>query len=192
MARSGFSPDKYTHEDVDLSVNRPGGEFRMDMRYIAHTTPEAIELIQEAGKAFARRVRYAIRNQIYAWPPLSPNYAAWKEANDLDPRMLIATHEYINSIKATMTDYGVEVGLDPSKTHAGGIPMRLLGRWLEYGTMNLDGSWRMPPRPHWRPEIRRWKNNTLPELRIQIKSMMMAHMQKDMRKRVATMLSVVR
>jgi hypothetical protein len=192
MPQRGYSPNEYTPNTVDLEVNKPGMEYRIDKRYSKYLDDATLRLIQKSGFDLAYSIRAAIKDQIYEWRPLSPDYARYKEINDLDERILIATEEYVNSIRAWKTPTGVEVGLPPEVDHStNGVPLRLLARWLEYGTKNYDGNWKMWPRPHWRPEILRWKNNVLPDLKKELKSRIMANMSMEMRKRVKKIMLTV-
>lgn len=173
--------------------NPVGMEWRVDKRYAAYIDEEVLKMLFEAGKDLARSIRQAIRKQIYIWWPLSPAYAKWKEDNELDDRILIATGEYVKNIRAYRTPLGVHVGLPENKTHASnGVPLRLLGMWLEFGTHNKDGSWKMRPRPHWRPEVRNFKNNKSEDLRRRVRVRIQANLSHEMSKRVRTHLTVLR
>jgi hypothetical protein len=142
-----------------------------------------------AARALAREVRMRIRAQVYNWPDLSEKYLQWKEEQGLDTRMLIAYGYYINSINAWETPTGVQVGIggiageEPFHKRSG-LSLRLIGRWLEYGTFNEDNSVRMPARPHWRPTILDWKNNKFPSEKAKIKELMVAKAKRDLRDRL--------
>jgi hypothetical protein len=181
-------------EPVDLTKNKPGATFRVDRRYAKYLDATSLELIRDSGRKLARHIRDAIYRQVYTWRPLSSGYAEWKAANDLDPRILIATGEYVRAIKARPTEGGVEVGLPNNVIHASnGVNLRLLGIWLEYGTYKPGTTeWQMHPRPHFRPEVRRWRNSDLPELQAKLKKRIMKSMADDVKESIRSALTVVR
>lgn len=105
------------------------------------------------AKRLAGRVRQTIIGQTEHWPPLSQRYAAAKARRGLDPRMLIATGRYVNSIRARKSGTKTYV-VAPSRESvldAHGIPtdltLRDLGAIHEFGSRKRS----IPPRPHWRP-----------------------------------------
>lgn len=107
--------------------------------------------IRKISFDFSLYVKQIIYTQKYKWVPLSDRYLASKKRRGLDDRILIATKEYIQSIKprprkrdGRVTTWVVGPGHHKTK-HSSGVPMHQLGRWLEFGTS------RMPARPHWRP-----------------------------------------
>jgi hypothetical protein len=96
---------------------------------------------------FKDELVFRIASQAFNHQPLNPDYKAGKVAQGLDPRILIATREYLDSIQVTklIGEYGYRVGV-PNRIHSGSnISLRDLARMLEFGTS------RMPARPHWRP-----------------------------------------
>lgn len=108
--------------------------------------------LKDSAEDIAETVRTIILKQQYKWVPLSERYLAWKKKKKLDQRILIATHEYVNSIQAIPKEKkGKTVAWSVGPGHPDTIhkpsKMRLhdLARLLEYGTR------RMPARPHWRP-----------------------------------------
>lgn len=112
----------------------------------------------------ASRIAGQVRDKIIrqtepGWPPLSPAYARHKANHGLDPRMLIATGAYVKSIvvrRHGMNAFSVAPSEDPlvdSEGRPTGYTLTDLGAWLEFGTVNPDGSQKMPPRPHWRPVL---------------------------------------
>lgn len=73
--------------------------------------------------------------------PLTEKYEEYKERHGLDPRILIATSQYINSFDVRRV--GTRTWeLRPYGSH-GDISNEELGQLLEYGSST------MPPRPHW-------------------------------------------
>lgn len=123
------------------------------------------QAVQVASRNFSRnlanhlagRVRQVLIAQEEAsnWAPLSPEYARYKEREGLDDRILIATRFYLHRIRARLdeTGDGYVVGL-PRQQIPGqqdSLTYEQLSIWLEFGTRNADGSFKMPPRPHFQP-----------------------------------------
>lgn len=94
-------------------------------------------VIKKLAEEVANEVRTGVENQSFQLVALTPKYAARKARERLDPRILIATKEYIRKIKAVKIKtgaYGIEGNLE-------------LARRLEYGTKTMKA------RPHWEPSI---------------------------------------
>lgn len=87
----------------------------------------------------AWRVREMIYTQDGNWRKLSPAYVDYKKKAGLDPRILIATGQYVESIRARYIDKQWVIQPDAQNMK--------IGLWLEYGTK------KMPRRPHFRPVI---------------------------------------
>lgn len=106
--------------------------------------------------------------------PLHPFTLKEKEVKGHDPRTLIATGFYVNSIKVVEQKKGkgwtYYLGFEPNAQHPGGLPLHVLARILEYGArikvtpkMRAYLHWRglhlkaetthivIPARPHWMP-----------------------------------------
>lgn len=120
--------------------------------------------IENVSKDLVTEFRDNIRKNVFDMAPLSPRYKAWKIRKGLDRRILIAQKKYIQAIGYENTPYGVRIGVmkgfrvDKIKKKDGTTQKKVirykdLVRWLEYGTT------KMPPRPHWRPQMRKWKRN---------------------------------
>lgn len=83
--------------------------------------------------------------------PLNPEYKARKSLLGLSTNILMATTEYVSSIKIRRINSGSalssrHVGVDANAVHSpSGMPMSELAIIHEYGTS--DG--RIPPRPHY-------------------------------------------
>jgi len=115
----------------------------------------------ESAKKMAQEFRDKIYKQEFPHAPLSSAYIKWKIRRGLDTRILIATKKYIHAIGVKQLPHGALIGfihknrIDIIKTKTGirtrVLPYRLLARWLEYGTKTS------PPRPHWRPIMKLWK-----------------------------------
>ena len=107
---------------------------------------------KQAATDMAHELRSRIENQRFRHQPLTPGYLQYKLMNHLDPRILIATGDYVNSIIPHRIRRGVwGVGVENRNHIDSDIPLRVLARWLEFGTS------KSPARPHWRPMIAIWK-----------------------------------
>ena len=108
---------------------------------------------EEMANQFADDLRQIISRQLISWVPLSSGYAIRKRTLGLDPRILIATGRYVNSIQAMQQKDGGWIVSIPDEPLRPGSKHTLkdLARWLEYGTL------RMPARPHWRPAQNIWR-----------------------------------
>jgi hypothetical protein len=107
----------------------------------------------EMAKQFADDLKAIISRQLIAWVPLSKGYARYKRRMGLDPRTLIATGKYVNSIQPIQQPDGNWLVSVPNTPLGDGSKhtLRDLARWLEYGTRT------MPARPHWRPAKNVWR-----------------------------------
>jgi hypothetical protein len=107
----------------------------------------------ELAAEFADDLKAILDRQLIAWVPLNKEYALRKRLLGLDPRILIATGRYVNSIQPLQQPDGSwVVGVPEEPLGAGSkYTLRDLARWLEYGTQ------RMPARPHWRPAKNVWR-----------------------------------
>lgn len=108
---------------------------------------------RDLAEEFADDLKSIISRQLIAWVPLTPAYKTRKRILGLDPRILIATGRYVNSIQPIQQDDGSWVVSVPEEPLRPGskYTLRDLARWLEYGTEH------MPPRPHWRPAKNVWR-----------------------------------
>lgn len=93
------------------------------------------------------------------WPPLSPQYKAYKAKRGLDPRTLIARMDYLRAIRVRhqRTQKGDDeytVGLPQQARHYSGLTYNQLAAVHEYGSKDR----RVPARPHWRPTIRKFQD----------------------------------
>lgn len=107
-----------------------------------------------AADVMVHEMKDMIENQTYEWKPLSEVWTAKKDFHKLDPRILIASGDYLNSIQSEKKPLRGSV-----------VGNWLLGRWLEYGTDGVPnlgaptqkGEGRMPARPHRGPALSRAK-----------------------------------
>jgi hypothetical protein len=120
------------------------------------------------ARDLASEVRFAVKHQVYEWIPLTEKYKRYKKRNNLDPRILIATGEYIRNISVAIhMDGTVEIGVKDKKHTASGISLKLLARILEYGSQKA----KIPPRPHWRPTISKFRSRIKQTKKIIAKEM---------------------
>jgi hypothetical protein len=108
---------------------------------------------REMAEEFADDVKAILSRQLIAWVPLNREYARRKREMGMDPRILIATGRYVNSIQPIEQKDGSWVVSVPAEPLQGSNKHTLkdLARWLEYGTRT------MPARPHWRPAMQIWR-----------------------------------
>lgn len=108
------------------------------------------------------QLKSRIEGQNFNHPPLTQAYLEHKAAQNLDPRILMATKFYFDKIgvyksrnrdaKGKFAKSDVFLGV-PDQIHVpSGVDLKVLAIWLEAGTPN------MPPRPHYAP-IEKWVNN---------------------------------
>jgi hypothetical protein len=127
----------------------------------------AREVIKDEGDFLAARIQLNLFQQLLPMKELNPKYLQWKLRQEppLDPRKLIATGEYVESIQARKKEGGdvVDVNVPDDVTHGpSGMTMRELARIHEYGQKSYKETGKgIPPRPHWRPSIRWWKKKRL-------------------------------
>ena len=97
---------------------------------------------------FRDYIRQVLEGQRYNWKPLSVDYAKYKAKYGLDPRILISTEEYKDSIKVFRTkDTGYLVGV-PHKLHSeSDLYLDDLAKIHEFGTETI------PARPLWRTAL---------------------------------------
>lgn len=106
---------------------------------------------QQIAEEFLEELRSRILRQTFGHVPLNTSYLINKVKHNLDPRILIATGEYLNSftserVEDTGQDVVYRCGVSPGN-HSSGISFSLLARVHEYGSPSR----RIPARPHWRP-----------------------------------------
>lgn len=111
------------------------------------------ELALDTANTLAGRLRQMILGQELNHAALAPSTVAAKARRGGDPRILVDTRQYVNSIRARRKEgeNAYEVGVADEKHELSDANLRSIAAWLEYGTRNADGTRRMPARPHWRP-----------------------------------------
>lgn len=111
----------------------------------------ATKLTKESAKQIVEDARDAVENQSIDWVSLKPEYLERKEKEGLDPRILIATREYLMTFGWGVTHGKVWCGIPSDVIHEGsGLPAHILGRIHEFGTATI------PPRPLWRTVLSNW------------------------------------
>lgn len=94
------------------------------------------QYIQQVAIEYFNEIKDVIQNQKGKWVPLTPDYQRFKSKYGLDPRTLIATGAYQQSITIEQVDqYSWKVYPKGKED---------LAEWLEFGTSS------MPSRIHWR------------------------------------------
>jgi hypothetical protein len=117
---------------------------------------EARDVMWEEAEYMASMVQVNILMQMLRFKPLSEWYARRKERLGLDPRILIATGAYVDSIGARWraAKTKVYVGPPPEEKHPdSNITYTMLGAVHEFGSKSRN----IPARPHWRPTLSQWK-----------------------------------
>lgn len=136
----------------------------------------------EIGTTYSDMVKDVIERQLYDWKPLSPKYRRFKERHGLDPRILIATHDYLDGIGVRrLKDGSVYVGVKRRRHKPSGLMLERLARIHEFGTRNK----RVPARPHWRPVLSVIKRD-LKQTRADLKTVAYVPVQEFLRKQAYT------
>jgi hypothetical protein len=113
-----------------------------ELRKAQRIVREDIQPFLEAfGEEVQAKLVGRIQRQSFHHAPLSEQYLAAKKAAGLNWRILIATGDYLKSIKVTVRKNSVTIAPDKK--------FEALAGMLEFGTRT------MPPRPHWEP-IKKW------------------------------------
>jgi len=111
----------------------------------------AAECSKEIAKSMAQEAVDILEDQIYNWEPLTEKYLDYKIKHGYDPRVLIKTGEYKDSISWGVTHGKVWCGIPSRLIHQGsGMLMTKLARIHEFGTATI------PARPLWRPLLSKY------------------------------------
>lgn len=123
--------------------------FRKDLLLLANdTTRRWAKEIEEEAKRI-------IEEQAYAWQPLKDSYREKKIERGLDPRILIATRDYLDKGIGSWERNGlIFVGPKPGRHAPSGLTYQHLARIHEFGTDTI------PARPLWRPLIATMKKRS--------------------------------
>jgi hypothetical protein len=97
--------------------------------------PAAEHIARSFAREYVKRLKKNISEQVLSWEALSADWTDRKSREGLDPRTLIATQEYLDSIHYRSLGTSYEIGADAR------------GEMLEFGTIH------MPARPHWLPTL---------------------------------------
>lgn len=121
------------------------------LRDLSNNTKEYHEVAVELGEYIAQKVKENIESQKLALAPLDREYREGKIKSGGDPRTLINTGEYVDSIKVTDIDIrgdeiDVFISVEDSVTRTG-ISMKELAAYLEYGTRRMPA--RLPFTQSW-------------------------------------------
>lgn len=140
---------------------------------------KAFECNKEFARDYATKAKQVIEGQLYNWTPLSRRYLEYKIGRGYDARIYVRSGEFLASISWGVTAGRVWTGIPARKMYTGRFeradeperkrfPMRVLARWLEYGTVHrtevevqkgkkgkpgkkIHKQVIIPPRPIWRP-----------------------------------------
>lgn len=128
-----------------ISITRALGNVRQVFEQQGHQT---------CGE-FVDELKFRIASQSFNHVALNVGYKQGKIRARLDPRILIATGEYLNSImyeqlEETGPDVAFICGVRRGTHQPSGLPVHVLARIMEYGAVR-QGRRVIPPRPHWRP-----------------------------------------
>ena len=112
--------------------------------------------VKEHAKAIAEEERQKIVDKInsngFNFPTYSEAYAEYKKLNHPGNPFLIASGDYVDSIKVEEVPGGYTIGVGDA-VHFGDnqepLLMRDLARILEFGSPEMN----IAPRPHWRPAL---------------------------------------
>lgn len=169
-----IDPEIVNEDRVEGLISRFAESYRRNVPQVM------AEFGEELSQEFVDSLREKILNQGFSHIPLNPAYLQSKIDRRLDPRILIATQEYLNSFVAERDEEadagtiqfrcGVREGIHgPS-----GMTYKRLARVHEYG------SGRIPARPHWRPhaaEFRTRAHQIALQLRARIAEAVKADLQ---------------
>lgn len=114
--------------------------FRRDVLLLANKTT------RKFAKEAEKEAKAIIRKQKFNWKPLKEGYRKAKIKARLDPRILMATKEFVNKGIGRWEHKGfIFVGPKPGIHTPSGLTYQHIARVFEFGTQT------MPARPLWRP-----------------------------------------
>lgn len=127
---------------------------------LAETVPLASRSVRTEAMHSLDRITRNIQGQEYGWSPLAPSTSEAKAKAGQDPRTLIATGDYLASIRVVRAGpLGYGVGVPENAKNADGQSLVAIGLAHEYGTGSL------PARPFWRRESREFARNVESRIR---------------------------
>jgi hypothetical protein len=136
-----------------VNEGRVTGLMTLFTQSFRRAVPEVfVEFGEQKAQEFVDELKFKLESQLFGHVPLNREYYLWKLKNRLDPRTLIATHEYMDNItferiEDDTSGVTLRVGMSSGIHRGSNLPYGRLQRYLE------DGTSRMPARPHWRPMI---------------------------------------
>lgn len=131
--------------------------------------------VKKAAYDFVNHLKNTVYQQRYKWTPLSEEYLQWKRKKGRDTRILLATHEYIQSIRVIRNEVGswhdetkviyYEIGLPDIVHRDSGMPLRKLAAIHEFGVPKRN----IPARPLWQPAMKEFSKSTSKKVLKRIK-----------------------
>mgnify|MGYP001447643462 CR=1 FL=1 len=153
-----------------------------EMKRLAKKLQEYIRTQKWAPGRTPKQTQAKSKKEGFVWAALSERYLRWKKRRGLDPRILIATGEYVKNIgiekvkghfrkekgkkgiilvkpedgkQADGKDVAYVVCVPDRKHQASGLNFRRLARIHEFGSVKAH----IPARPHWRPLWKEFKSD---------------------------------
>lgn len=167
---------------VEASLKRYGVKDLKKFFTVLENSPVRViyEELEEVSEQIIKEVKARIEAQPPSWPPLTEKYLEWKIATGRDPRKLVSTKEYLNSIgvqriRRGKTGFELRVGLPNAEHSEAGINYNYLARIHENGTRTI------PARPHWGPVYRLWSRKLYERSRDYMKKIK-KQIEKDLKK----------
>jgi len=111
---------------------------------------QAFKYVQEIAEAMTNEAKEILETQRYSWQPLSQGYWEWKDRNNLDTRILIATGFYQEHISGGVEGGKVWWGVEDIVHEPSGLDLKFLARIHEFGYGHV------PARPLWRPLLSKY------------------------------------
>lgn len=121
------------------------------LKNLQNNRREYHDAVRIVGEKISEAIVQLIESQSLDMQPLVKEYAAKKRMEGTDPRILIRTKDFLNSIQVTDIqadgyDMMVQIGVVDGMTVTG-IRMQELAYYLEYGTRNMPA--RAPFQKSW-------------------------------------------
>ena len=146
-------------EDVKRAGLSFGGILKETQKEANEYKKKQYKLVKKLANLFKLELIQTIQKQDLELAPLTDSYLQSKKNKGLDERILIATGEYIKSIKVRPYKGGKnirKVSIAPEGQHKNTNLTNLeIAFMLENGTKN------MPARPHWKVVARRFTEDTM-------------------------------
>lgn len=121
-------------------------ELKVFIKNISVALGEAKKKISEDfARHSERKIKSTIYKQKFDVPPLTPQYLKWKTSHGLSNRILIATGQYVRSIKVKKMGSSWFLIVPPEKHADSDLLMSEIARILEFGSPARN----IPARPIW-------------------------------------------